>query len=288
MTFSELLRDGRTALRAYRWSEAEECYLRAGEAAADDAERALASMHLAGIALMQNRPDADLNVFRENLVRRHSPQHMLVAAYYLLMASIDRHDRAAAERYVPVLLDAAAASTDGSARMRAWDLVAGVESMRGNHVAAIEYGRAALAELEIYDGEDGADLRVAFTHNLAYNCLAANLLAEAVQYADASIPLAEELAVPRDLQQALITGAMAHLCRNDLDRAVALADRAADVAEARMEKYVHYVRGEVARRRGDLEEATRHFRRLEQFYPNMPTIAEVLLSMNVAPFLLPE
>jgi len=289
VTFSELLRDGRAALRACRWADGEELLRQAGAIAADEAERALAAMHMAGIPLLQNRPDADLNVFRENLVRRHSPQHVLVAAYYLVMASVDRNDRAGAERYLPTLLDAATASTDTSARMRAWDLVAGVESIRGNHVAAIEYGRAALAELETYDGDDGADLRVAFTHNLAYNCLAANLLAEAVEYADASIPLAEELGNPRDLRQALVTGAMAHLCRNDLERAGALADRADGVAgEPSLEKYVHYVRGEIARRRGDVAEATRHFRRLEPFYPNMPTIAEVLLSMNVAPFLLPE
>lgn len=206
MIFDALVRDGLAALRRGDYPAAESCFRQACDAAVDDAQSSLALMHAASIGVVRQAPDADLNVFRENLVRRRTPQHVYVAAYYLTMAAIDRNDRQAADRYLPALLMVANEGSSAGARLRAYDLAAAVESMRGNHVAAIEYSRVALDALRDYEGE----------------------------------------------------------------------------------KYVHYVRGEAARRRGAREVAAAHFRHLKAFYPGIPTLTEMLLSMNFAPFLMPE
>jgi hypothetical protein len=87
----------------------------------------------------------------------------------------------------------------------------------------------------------------------------------------------------------VVTAAFAHLCGGDLARALELADRAEGVvAGTRLERYVHYVRGEVARRQGNVVEAKRHFDRLAPVYPEIPGVAEILMSLDTAPFLLPE
>ncbi len=289
MIFDALVRDGLAALRRGDYPAAESCFRQACDAAVDDAQSSLALMHAASIGVVRQAPDVDLNVFRENLVRRRTPQHVYVAAYYLTMAAIDRNDRQAADRYLPALLMVANEGSSAGARLRAYDLAAAVESMRGNHVAAIEYSRVALDALRDYEGDDLPMLRAGLTHNLAYNCLAANEFAEALAYADAAVPLARELGNADVLRQALVTAAFAHLCREDLDGADELAAQAMELAEGKpLEKYVHYVRGEAARRRGAREVAAAHFRRLEAFYPGIPTLTEMLLSMNFAPFLMPE
>ncbi|MGN6182200.1 MAG: hypothetical protein ACTHQM_00925 [Thermoanaerobaculia bacterium] len=222
-------------------------------------------------------------------MRRHSPRHLQVATYYILVHAIETNDRKLAERYLPAYLDAANTIGDPVQRVASYDVAAAVESMRGNHVAAIEYGRAALAECDRCEDPDELLSRTFITHNLAYNCLAANRFTEALDYATSCVALADRLGREDALRQALITAAFAHLCRERLDDAEALAMRAEGFANGtRMERYVHYLHGEIARRRGNRETAERHFRNLESFYPDTPGVAEILLTMNVAPFLLTE
>jgi tetratricopeptide (TPR) repeat protein len=289
MTFASLVADAVQALRVAAYDEAASLLQRADEAASDDAEHALAAIHQASIGVLRNRKDADLNVFRENLVRRFSVKHVQLAAYYLVIAAVDRNDRDAADRYLPILLEAARQLGDPAVTLMSYEVAAGVESIRGNHTAAIEYGRVALSELASYQGDDLALTRAGIAHNLAYHCLAASEYADAVPYIEQALPAAEESGNPAVLRQCLITGAFAYLCRDRLDDAETLALRAAPLAAGdRLERYVHYLQGEIARRRGNHRAAAEHFRRLEAFYPDIPGVAEMLLSMNVAPFLLPE
>lgn len=283
------MRDGMAALHRDEFAAAADLFARANEAAESDADRALAQMRLAAIDVLRHRPDADLHLFRENVMRRHSALHVVIAAYYLTISAVDRRDRDAATRYLPVLLEATRALDVPLWTMQAYDAAAGAESIRGNHTAAIEYGRVALSAATQYSGDDALFLRTAITHNLAYNCLAANEYAEAMRYAAEAVTLAETTGQRTMLRQPLITAAFAYLSRERLDDASSMLDRAEElIAGTYLEKYLHYLRGEIARRRGHRDEAARHFRKLEALYPGIPTLTEMLLSMNVAPFLLPE
>ena len=138
-------------------------------------------------------------------------------------------------------------------------------------------------------GSNDPSLRAAIAHNLAYNCLAASEYDDAVTYVEEALRHFDAVTDAAWGAQFLVTAAFAYLCRDRLDDAM----RAIDAAEPRAsggerEKYVHYIRGEIARRRGDRDEAKRQFEKLEPFYPGIPTLTEMLLSMNLAPFLLPE
>ena len=289
MTFETLMADGLAAMTRADFGAAAALLHQAEDAATNDADRALATMRLAGIDVLKAKSDADLRVFLENIMRRHSPVHVLIAAYYLTIAAVDRHDREAATRYVPLLLDAAREVDNPHWMIIAFDAASGAESICGNHVAAIEYSRAAVAAMADYHDDEAVRTRLSVLHNLAYNCLAASEYDDALRYAADAIAYAESTGEDALLASPLVTGAFAYLCRDRLDEAVAAVDRAAPwLGGTHLEKYMHYVRGEAARRRGDREEAARHFRQLEPFYPGIPSLTEMLLSMNLAPFLLPE
>lgn len=289
MTVDEAMNAAFAALDRGAYDEAAAHLHDAEQAATDEAEHARVAMGIAGAAVLQGRTDVDFNVFRENVVRRHSTKHVAVATYYLVIAAIDRNDRATAERYLPTYLDAVRTLDEPSLTVRSYDVIAAMESLRGNHTAAVEYDNVALAESERYTGDDALAMRAFVTHNAVYNCLAANRFSEALAHSAAALDLAERLGNPGLLRQCLITVGFAHLCSERLDDAERLAIRAAGVAAGtRLERYVHYLRGEVARRRGDTTEAAAHFQRLEAFYPDIPGVSEMLLSMNIAPFLLPE
>lgn len=289
MNFKESLDEARAILGRAGWDEAHRVLDHAESIAADDAELALVAMHRASIPVLRGDANPDLQVFRENIVRRHTPRHVAIAGYYILIHVLEKHDRASAERYLPTFLDAVREMGDSYYENIARDVVATYESLCGEHDSAIERQRTALAELESYDGPDALLCRTTAVHNLAYSCLAANRVAEALRYANRSLALGEQLGRPDFLGQILLTTAFANLCSNRLHETQQLIDRAAEfLAGTRHERYVHYVRGEVARRRGDLDTAAAHFERLEELYPDIPGVAEILLSMNVAPFLLPE
>jgi tetratricopeptide (TPR) repeat protein len=289
MNFDEHMRAASAALDRAAYDDAREHLQQAGAAASTDADHAIVQMRLAAIGILQGRRDVDLNVFRENVVRRYSDRHVSVATYYLLITAIDGNDLPTAERYLPTYLEATRALNDPVSTLASYDVIASMESLRGNHVAALEYNRVAIEESENYAGEDALALRAYVTHNAVYDCLAANAYAEALAYAGPALELAEELGNPMLLRQCLITVSFAYLGSERLDDAERLAERAADLAAGtRLERYVHYLRGEVARRRGDTAIAAAHFKRLQAFYPDIPGVSEMLLSMNVAPFLMPE
>lgn len=289
MNFEESLDAVRAVLGRAEWDEARRVLDHAESLANDDAQHALVAMHRASIAVLRRDPDPDLRVFREHIVRRHSPRHVFMGCYYILVHAIEKHDRVTVERYLGPFVEAMRARADPYYDNIATEIIAASESLRGDHDAAIERQRAALAELDAYEGEDALLHRTVQTHNLAYNCLAANRLAEALQYSEASLALGERLGRPDYLGDILLTFAFANLCSERLDAVEELAERAAGfVAGTRYERYIHYLHGEVARRRGDLDRAAEHFERLEELYPEIPGVAEILLSLNLAPFLLPE
>ena len=287
--FQSAYRAALAAGAAGQFGEAEALFRRAGELATTDADRALVDIQLAAIPVLLNDLSAELNVFRENLVRRHSPLHVWTSLYYLLVAAADRNDRAAAERYLEPLLEVTRELDDPERTVNAYSAAAAAEVLRGNYVAAMEYDATALAEAEKYDDPNAPAMLAITIHNLVYNCLAASEYRAALAHAPRALELAEELANPVLLRQCVVTVAFAYLCNDRLDEAERLAVRAAELtAGTRIERYVHYLRGEIARRRGDLAVAAAHFQRLEPLYPEIPDVAAILLSMNVAPFLLPE
>lgn len=289
MNFQESLAAARTILGRADWDEARRVLDHAASIASDDAEHALVTMHRASIPVLRGDASPDLRVFRENIVRRHSVRHVAIAGYYILIHVLEKHDRAAIERYLPPFLDAVREMGDPYYDNIAREIVATYESIRGDHDAAIEKQRALLDELQSYKGPDELLLKTTAAHNLAYACLAANRIAEAVKYVEVSLEMGERLARPDFLGQILLTAAFAQLCSDQLDEAARLTERAAEfLGDTRFERYIHYLRGEIARRRGDLDGAAQHFERLEELYPDIPGVAEILLSMNVAPFLMPE
>jgi hypothetical protein len=289
MVFEGFIDTLRGALGRGDWSESARILEDAETLATDESQRALVAIYHAAMPILRGDADADLRTLRANVVRRFSARHVALAAHYIVVDAIERRDVATAERYLSPLFDALDELDDPWLFLASCDLRAAWHSMRGDHRAAIDSGRVALDRLDRYDGPNAAIMRATLTHNLAYNCLAANELTDALRYASAALPVAMDLGRSDFLGQVLLTIAFAHLCSSQLDDAKRRAsEAAAHVNGTRMERYVHYVHGEVARRRGEMAEATAHFRRLEELYPDIPGVTDMLLSMNVAPFLLPE
>jgi tetratricopeptide (TPR) repeat protein len=289
MSLQESLEAARLALGRAEWEEARRTLDRAEALAGDEAQYALVALHRASIAVLRGDPDADLRVFRENMLRRYTPRHVAVAGYYLLAHMLDKRDIAAAELYLPPFLDAVREIQEVSFQLVAADLVATYDSLRGEHDDAIERQRAALDDFDRYDGPDTALAKAMALHNLSYSCLAANRFAEALEYAQASLAISEPLGRPDLLGQTLLNAAFATVCQNRVEEAEGYVDRAENfVAGTRYERYIHYLRGEIARRRGDFDGAADHFEQLKDLYPGIPDLPEMLIGMNLAPFILPE
>ena len=289
MNFQETLTTVRLALGRAEWDEAARLLDVADSLAADEPQRAFAAIHRASIAVLRGDAHPDVRVFRENMIRRHSPRHVAVAGYYLLADLLDRRDIGAAELYLPPFLDAVHETQDTSLRLAAGELVATYDSLRGDHEAALERQHAALADFDALDGPDAMLCKAMALHNLSYSYLSANSFAEALDYAAQALVLAEKLGRTDFAGQTLLNAAFATVCQNRVDEAERYVERAAEiVAGTRFERYVHYLRGEIARRRGDFDLAADHFAHLEALYPGIPDLPEMLIGMNLAPFLLPE
>lgn len=289
MTFQESIDAARSALGRAEWEAARQELMRAESLAADDAQRALVALHRASIAVLRRDGNPDLRVFRENMVRRHSPRHVGLAGYYILIDALDRRAMDDLERYLPPFLDAARELAEPFWDNLAAEVVAAYDSLRGDHDAAIELQRATLADLDTYDGPDAQLTRVVTIHNLAYSCLAAHRYEEALAYAQDSLALGEQLGRRDLIAHILLNAAFATICMNRVGEAQGYVDRAAELlAGTRYERYVHYLRGDIARRRGDFDLAADHFAHLEDLYPGIPDLPEMLIGMNLAPFLLPE
>jgi tetratricopeptide (TPR) repeat protein len=289
MDFQDLLAEVRVALGRPEWEEAGRLLDRAESLAGDEAQRALVAIHRASIAVLRGDADPDVRVFRENMIRRHTPRHVAVAGYYLLVHLLDRRDTTAAELYLPPFLDAVRELDDASLNIAAGELVATYESLRGDHDTAIERQRSALADFDAYDAPDAPLMKAMALHNLSYSCLSAHRYDEALEYATQALVLGEQLGRSDFVGQTLLNAAFATVCVNRVDDAERYVERAASVlAGTRFERYVHYLRGEIARRRGDFDLAADHFEHLKTLYPGIPDLPEMLIGMNLAPFLLPE
>lgn len=288
MSFQDVLAEVRIVLGRAGWDDAARLLDEAESLARDDAGHALVAVHRASIPVLRGDENPDVRVFRENMIRRHTPRHVAVAGYYLLVTLLDKRDIAAVELYLPPFLDAVRETQDPSLTIAAGELVATYESLRGEHDAAIERQRAALENFT-YEGADAPLVKAMALHNLSYSCLAANRFAEALLYAEEALVLSEQLGRRDFLGQTLLNAAFATVCQNRVDEAAAYVERAAEcVLGTRFERYVHYLRGEIARRRGDFDLAADHFKHLESLYPGIPDLPEMLIGMNLAPFLLPE
>ncbi|HEX6097830.1 MAG TPA: tetratricopeptide repeat protein [Thermoanaerobaculia bacterium] len=289
MSFQECIDSARAALGRAEWDAARQDLDRAESIASDDAQHALVALHRASIAVLRRDGSPDLRVFRENMVRRHSPRHVGLAGYYILIDALDRHATDELERYLPPFLDAVRELAEPFWDNLATEVVAAYGSLRGDHDTAIELQRATLADLDTYDGPDALLTRVVTTHNLAYSCLAAHRYEEALAYAQTSLALGEQLGRRDVLAHILLNAAFATICMNRVDEAEGYVGRAAELlAGTRYERYVHYLRGDIARRRGDFDLAADHFEHLKGLYPGIPDLPEMLIGMNLAPFLLPE
>jgi tetratricopeptide (TPR) repeat protein len=285
--FEALREEGFRALRHARFDDAEASMRRALQLAATDEERELGAIYVAAVAVLRGDRNASLNAFRHGLLRRVSPRTVYAAAYYLTMFHSMHNGVEAAAKWTPVLIEAAHALDRPRDVAMAYDVAAAVESQRGNHVAALELGRAALVAADRYEGSEEALLMNATVrHNLAYNALAANEFAAAFPHALDAIRYAEQIEHPTLLRQCMVTAAIALLMRERLDEAEAMIGRVE--RGSHFDRYIPYVLGECARRRGDRVAAAAHFRELEAFYPGFPSFAEVLLSYNTASFLMPD
>ena len=289
MTFPEILAEVRLVLGRAAWDEAARLLDQADALAEDEAGHALVAMHRASIAVLRGDLDADVRVFRENMLRRHTARHVAVAGYYLLTHLLDRRDLAAVELYLPPFLDAVREVREVSFDLLAADVVAAYDSLRGDHDEAIQRQQAALQDFDAYDGPDPMLMKALALHNLSYNYLAANRFEEALEYALQALVLGEQLGRADFIGQTLLNASFATVCQNHVDESERYVERAAQhVMGTRFERYVHYLRGEIARRRGDFDLAADHFKHLESLYPGIPDLPEMLIGMNLAPFLLPE
>jgi tetratricopeptide (TPR) repeat protein len=231
-------------------------------------------------------------MLREILIRRHSTLHAFLASYYLTIYLSARRDREAAERYMTILLDAAAELNDPYYLAISWDIASDAAFSQGSF--ALAYDRALRAQQEIArcpPTEAAVMARSVIEHNVGYSLLALGRHAEAI------IPLQEGIA---GLER---SGCGAHSATGYVNLALALftigeteqseahllsAEKGLTGNTQWLAPYVHYLRGEIAQRRGNHTDARTHYERLREYYPDFQNIADILAVVSLLPVLLPE
>lgn len=291
-TFPELREAGLKHMREGRYADAEESFRAAHAAATTEADAALAEIHCASVAILQGETSAPVAMLREILIRRHTTLHVFLASYYLTIHLSARRDREAAERYLAILLDAAAELNDPYYLATSWDVASEVALSQGSFDVA--YDRALRAQAEIArcaPSEAATMARGVIEHNVGYALLGLG------RYGEAIIPLREGIA---GLQR---SGCGAHSATGYINLALALfIDGETEESEAYLiaaeqgltgdtqwlAPYVHYLRGEIAQRRGNHAEARMHYERLREYYPDFQNVADILAVVSLLPVLLPE
>ena len=291
-SFSELIERGLVALRGGDFAAAEAIFGRAGAAAEDESERALARIHEASVAVLQERTSPAAQALPDLLLRCDSAQHVFLAAYYLIMHLAQRGEAGRASWYVPRVLAAAEELNDAVSLAAAHESAAAVAIARREFDAAREHSLRALSAIgEESDATRVVLLRAASLHNVGYALLGLGRRGEATEVLRRSVALLEPAGLEAYTTEPYLNLSFAACLEGDTDSAAAyleVLEARKEHLNARLLKYLYYLRGEIQSRRGDHAAARESFEQLRAFYPGFTSVGDLLAAISLLPVLLPE
>jgi len=290
--FEEARKRGLKNLGRESFEEATAWFETAAAFASTPAETALAEIHLGSVAVLQGTPSARVAALPALLLRRDSPLHVYLAAYYLTIHCAEGRRLEAAERYLKLLLSAADEIANPYYSASAYDIRSELAFGRGAFDAAYDDAvRARETIAGCAPSEEVAMARAVIAHNCGYALLGQGRYEEALAPLQQGTEAMEACGAASSAVQAHMSLAFVHFALGDARK----SERHLDIVEERiveatewLTKYIYYLRGEIAQRCGRHAEARAQYRRLCRFYPDFANLVELLSSVSLFPLLLPE
>lgn len=283
-TYQELRDRAGQAVHNGRWSEAlpllEAAWNWASEHGDENlADRAFCNLSVARIEL--RRPEGCLARLGEILMRSRDPEGRWIATYTIARAcELDKN--------LEKGLFYARLARNQAAALRRDDLLGNAHNLTGNLLLADSQPEKAAQEYEaalgLLDGTPGIALGKVFD-NLGYCRVLDGLYEEGFRFLFRSWRILRRCGTPEPLLSLRLDLAFAHLEVNRYRDAARHAASALDLAR-RMEvrdsvKNALYLLGESANLAGDIELARHHFSELQEYYPELPIVTDLLLAMDV-------
>lgn len=287
-TYRALRDQGRQAAQEGLFDEALELFERAGQWAEEHGDQELidrAFCNLSALRIEIGERDGCVTRLREILMRNTDPLNSLLAAYNIAHAyEIDRTiDKGLF--YGRIALKYACQIEDPSWQASAHNLIGNLHlAVSATAEATSEY-EAAFELLGDGDGSKGSIFLGKVLDNLGYCRVLDSRHDEGFRLLFRSLRMLRRFGRKEPLISTHVDLAFAHL---DVDRprsATRHAETALDLA--RELNSAHWVKnallllGQSASMDGDTEMARRHFVELQQFYPGLPVVTDLLLSFDL-------
>lgn len=213
------------------------------------------------------------------VLRRRTPRHTYLAAYQLarrfrLEQNLDR-----ARHYARIAVDVTEQADDQASLINALTELGNVEVFDSNFESAI---RIYQQTLELLPEEDSDFKRFFLLQNLGYATLLLDQPAEGVALIHQALELMESLEIGGYLAESYIDLCHGYLALGELEKARFYGELGLEhLVEARQERNVRYLLGEIAYETGDFETAELHFGHLAAHYPDFPQLRNLLLAVNL-------
>lgn len=213
------------------------------------------------------------------VLRRSNPMHVYLAAYRLsyrfrLENNLDR-----ARHYARICREVASEIGEPEWLLDALTELGNIAIYDSRFEDAIESYREAMTLLP----EEGSEFRRFFlTHNLGYARLVSGHASEGVEMIHRAIEIMQQEENAGYLAESYIDLCHGYLELGDLDRARHYGQLGLErLVEARQERNVHYLLGEIAFKSDDFSAAERHFDHLATHYPDFPQLKNLLLAVDL-------
>lgn len=286
------LGDGFLHLRAGRFQEARAALREARAATRDESERALVDIQLESIPILTKAEHPpDVARLAEIGVRKFSERHSFLSSYYLTMHFVGQGELDRAQRYLREMVGNAERTGEVSYASLAYESAADLATARRRYADAKVYSQEAHAAAIGSDAADDLLLIGSILHNIGYASLGTSDYEEAIHYAGQGVKLLESGGFGPYLADVYMTLAFASCAIDHLEDAaayVSLSETHMAEGHGHVRKYVHYLRGEIAHRRHRDEEASLHFDRLQEYYPELANVAALLSAVDCLSVLMPE
>ena len=278
MNMEDLRQAGLAAVREHEFEAALAHYDAALALATDDESTDLVTINKADALIALERMGPEVLQLPRIIMRRRNPRHVCLAAYALQYKHRVEGDFKRALFYGQLALQAAEELHDLAYKRAVLVDLGNVYEMDSEIVKAIESFEAALTlipeDQEIHRRSRGYTLE-----NLGYCRLLNNEIPEGISLILKAIPYLDDEV---GLAEAYIDLCYGYLESHDLDQAMFYGKAGLRLAvEDRQVRNSHYLLGEVACKRGDMETAENHFDELARYYPNFRNLKSLLFAIDL-------
>ena len=280
MTAEDLRQQALLSVRRNELEKALELYDLALAAAVDEEFRELITINKADVLIAMEQTTGEVQKLPAIVMRRRNPHHTFLAAYALTYKHRLQNDVKRGIFYAQIALDTSLEANEPLWQLGAWNELGSLYEIDGDFQKAISsFERALDLVSHVADAGEQQLSRGAALQNLGASRMLNGEVNEGLALIHEALPF---IVSPSSLAEAYIDLCYGYIEREQLDEAQRWGNMGLDLAsENRQVRNAHYLLGEAAYKRGDLETAQFHYGKLAKFYPNFRHLKNLLMAVDL-------